>query len=98
MSETTLVTVTLEEPVIRGDQKIAELGLRRPRSGELRGLSMIDIVQLKIDAVHDLLPRITVPPLTNPEVLNLSVSDLFTISTKIADFFIPKDQSNSQSA
>lgn len=97
MTEATIVSVTLDEPVIRGEQKIAELGLRRPRSGELRGLSMIDIVQLKIDAIHELLPRITVPPLTLPEVHAMSVADLFTISTKVADFFIPKDQSGSPS-
>lgn len=94
MAETTIVTVSLEEPIIRGEQKIESLGLRRPRSGELRGLSMIDIVQLKIDAVHELLPRITMPPLTNSEVLNLSPSDLFKVSSEIASFFIPKDQSN----
>lgn len=97
MNEPIVVEVPLEEPIIRGEQTLESISLRRPKSGELRGLSMIDIVQLKIDALHELLPRITNPPLTRAEVLNLSPHDLFSLATKVADFFLPKDQSSSPS-
>lgn len=88
-------TVSLDEPIVRGDQTISTLGLRRPKSGEMRGLSMIDLVQLKVDAVHELLPRITVPPLIAHEVYNLSPADMFKLSTEIAGFFLPKESAAS---
>lgn len=54
--------IVLEEPIKRGDTELASLRLRKPRSGELRGLSLVDIVKLEVDTIHSLLPRITVPP------------------------------------
>lgn len=83
-------TVTLDEPVKRGETQIASVQLRTPKSGELRGLSMVDIVQLKVDAVQDLLPRITEPPLLPSEVQDLCPADFFKLSTEIAGFFLPK--------
>ena len=57
-------TVTLDSPIQRGETTIDKLQLRKPRSGELRGLSLVDLGQLKVDALTKVLPRITVPPLT----------------------------------
>jgi len=88
-------TITFDEPVVRGEQSIASVALRRPKSGELRGLSMIDLVKLEVDAMHELLPRITMPPLTKPEVEGLSPADMFKLSTEVANFFLPKESAAS---
>ena len=38
-------TVTLDTPLKRGEQLIEKVTLRKPMSGELRGLSLNDILQ-----------------------------------------------------
>lgn len=82
--------IELDDPIIRGEQTIASLKLRLPRSGELRGLSMVDIVKLEVDTLHQLLPRITMPALTVEEASNLSPADLFSLAGEVANFFLPK--------
>lgn len=82
-------TVTLDEPIERDGETVGIVALRKPRSGELRGLSMIDVVKLEVDAIAELLPRITQPTLTPVEIANLSPADLFAMSTEIAGFFLP---------
>lgn len=81
--------VTLDESIVRGDTRIDQLKLRRPGAGELRGLSLAELTTLKTDAMYDLLPRITVPPITQAEAEALDPADLFQCSLEIAGFFMP---------
>lgn len=87
--------VPLEEPIVRGEgsdkeQRIDSLQLRRPNSGELRGLSLHDVLKLDVDTLHELLPRITVPPITKAEAQRLDPADLVSMSAEVAGFFVPK--------
>lgn len=88
-STTNFITVPLSSPIMRGETKVAEIKLREPKSGEMRGISMVDLIQLKADTVHELLPRISDPVLTDDEVKDLSLADLFALSSEIADFLLP---------
>lgn len=83
-------TVPLDTPVERGEQRFDALQIRKPRSGELRGLNMADVVQLNVGAVSKLLPRITTPALTAQEVADLDPADFLAISAEIADFLVQK--------
>lgn len=80
--------IQLDFPIARGDTSIESLQLRRPQSGELRGLSLVDIVKLETDTLHELLPRITVPTITEPEAVKLEAPDLFALATALANFFV----------
>ena len=84
-----IATVTLETPIVRGDTSVATLQLRKPASGELRGLSLAEITTLKTDALIELLPRITIPNLTGAEVEALDPADLFQCAIEVAGFFLP---------
>lgn len=86
---TNIAKVKLQKPLQHGEDKIDEIELREPKSGELRGISMVELIQLKTDAVFELIPRISNPPLTDVEVAELSASDLFLISSEIANFLVP---------
>lgn len=81
-------TVTLEEPIERGETKIETLQLRKPNTGELRGLTLVDLTQLKTDTVVELLPRITLPSLTKQEAMTMDPADLLQCGVEIADFFL----------
>lgn len=84
------VIVTLEAPVIRGEQTIETIELRRPQAGELRGLSLSDLLNMEVTAVIKLLPRISTPSLLEQEVAALEPQDLVSIAAEIAGFLLPK--------
>ena len=86
---TKIVSVTLETPIVRGESAIDTLQLRKPASGELRGLSLAEVTTLKTDALIDLIPRISIPPLTSAEVEALDPADLFQCAIEVAGFFLP---------
>lgn len=86
----TTAAVTLETPFQRGDQTITEIVLRKPRAGELRGLSLFDLVRMDVGAAQTVLPRISTPTLTRQEVDALDPADLFQLSAEVAAFLSPK--------
>jgi hypothetical protein len=82
--------VKLDTPVVRGGQTIASVVVRKPRSGELRGVSLVALLQMDVVALQTVLPRITVPTLTKPEVGALEPSDLLQLGTEVSNFLLPK--------
>ena len=83
-------TVTLDTPIIKGETTIDTLQLRKPRSGELRGLTLVDLGQLKVDALIKIVPRIAMPTITEVDVSNLDTADLLAIGTEIGGFLLQK--------
>ncbi len=84
-----IVDIALETPIERGEQKIATLQLRKPGSGELRGLSLTQLLAMNVDELIRLLPRITIPPITEPEAEALDPADLTACAIEVADFLMP---------
>ena len=83
-------TITLATPIKRGDTAYETLQIRKPKAGELRGLSLQDVIGLDITALLTLIPRISEPPLTKPEADALETEDLHEIGGGIRDFFMTK--------
>jgi hypothetical protein len=88
------LTVTLQDPIVRGTITIDELQLRKPKAGELRGLSLGDLLNVDVASVRKLLPRITAPAITETDFDNLDPADLVQLSTKALSFFSPKEVEN----
>ncbi len=87
-----LVKVDLDTPIQRGDQTISAVTLRKPRSGELRGLNLVDLAQLDVVALRVLLPRISTPALTAFDVDQLDMSDLMALGAEVSGFLLQKAQ------
>lgn len=85
-------TYTLTVPLKRGTQTITDVTLRRPLAGELRGTKLTDIVNLDIDSMAKVFPRITTPMLTEQDVYRLDPADLLQIGGIFNLFFMPKEQ------
>jgi len=83
-----MATITLSEPIVRGETSITEIAIRKPKSGELRGLSIQDLMTARVSAVLDVLPRISMPPITQQEADNLEAQDLAACAGAIMDFFL----------
>lgn len=92
------VTVTLQEPIKRAGGDIAVVQLMKPRVGDLRGLSLQELLVCKADAVAALLPRITVPTLLKTDMDALDPADLVVLSAEVLDFLTPLEARNYQPA
>jgi hypothetical protein len=80
-------TVPLSKPIKRGDQEIAEITLRKPAAGELRGLKLMDVINMDVASLSVLLPRIATPTLTRADVEALALPDLLDIGVEVTNFF-----------
>ncbi len=87
-------TVTLDEPIIRGNSSIDEVQVRTPKAGELRGLSLQNLITLEVDTLKILLPRITAPAITEMEIDNLAPADLVQLSHKVISFLSPAEKNS----
>ena len=87
-----LVTVTLDAPIVRGSQTIASVDLRRPKSGELRGVNLSDLAQLDVTALIKVLPRVSMPTLTSADVESLDPSDLMKLGSEVVGFLLPSQK------
>ncbi|MFC0206421.1 phage tail assembly protein [Novosphingobium soli] len=89
-SAAALALVTLDSPLPRGDTAVATVQVRKPKAGELRGLSLSALLNLDYTALETLLPRITIPTLSKQDVAALDPSDLTQLGSEIMDFLLPK--------
>ncbi|MGP9665987.1 phage tail assembly protein [Halomonas sp. AOP22-C1-8] len=82
--------IELDAPLKRGEQTIDSITLRKPKSGELRGVSLADVLQMQTDALITLIPRLSSPSLTAAEVRQMDPADLVQCGGEIAGFLLTK--------
>lgn len=80
--------IELDTPVKRGESTIAVVTLRKPSSGELRGIQLSDLLQMDVAALIKLVPRISL--LTEGEVRAMDPADLVAIGVKVTGFLLQK--------
>ncbi len=76
----------LVTPIMRGDDEITIVELRRPSAGELRGLTVSDLIRMDVAAVVKLLPRISVPSITEAEAESLDPFNFSELAAHIFEF------------
>lgn len=84
-------TVALDTPIKRGNGFITEVTLRKPNAGELRGVSLAELLQMKVDALQTVLPRITNPILHKQDMATLDPADLVNMGTVVVGFLLTKE-------
>lgn len=84
------VVIELDEPLTRGNSQISELTLRRPKSGALRGVSLMDLMNMNVSALQVVLPRISEPALTQFDVAAMDPADLIKCGMEVSVFLAPK--------
>jgi len=84
--------IELDEPIQRGQTTIAELTIRKPKAGELRGVSLMDLGQMDVQALRKVLPRITTPALIDAEIGNMGPADILQCGVAVAGFLLTKKQ------
>lgn len=81
--------IPLSKPISRKGGDVTAVTLREPMSGETRGAKLADIVQMDVQTMITLLPRITEPALTEAEVASLPLADLMSLAAPVAAFCVP---------
>ncbi len=89
VKESLFSTVKLDEPILRGDQKIELVKVRRPDAGALRGLKLVDVINIDVNAMIQLLPRVCDPPLLEHELGQMNAADFVALSNEVA-LFLPQ--------
>lgn len=81
--------VTLSTPVTRaGGEPIVAVTVRKPGVGALRGLKLLDVLQMDVNAMCKLLPRVTEPALLPDEVAALDPADFVALAGQTTGFFV----------
>lgn len=89
--------VTLDSPIVRGNVTITEITVRKPQSGALRGTRLQALMEMDVDSIMTVLPRVTYPVLTKPELLVMDPADLINLGVEVVGFLLPKSaKSDSQ--
>lgn len=83
-------TVELDGHIVRGEQTITRVTLRKPMSGELRGVSLVELMNLDVSALRKVLPRITSPALTDIEIGRMDPADMVQCGVAVAGFLLQK--------
>lgn len=89
MSEAKENVITLVKTIKRGDTEITEVTMLKPTAGTLRGVSLAAVANSDVDALIKVLPRMTLPSLTEPEIAALELPDMLSFAGKVVGFLSP---------
>lgn len=84
-------TVELTAPLKVGDNEIAKLTLRKPAAGELRGIKLLDVLQMDASAHAVLVPRICSELTDQSQFWLLDATDLMNVMGTVLSFFAGPD-------
>lgn len=82
--------IILDTPIDREKSSIAKLTLHKPQAGALRGVSVRSVLDMDVDTIVKVIPRIADPKITDAEAAKLDLPDLMQMGVALAGFFMPK--------
>jgi len=88
--KTTEKTIELDTPLLRGKTEITHITVRKPQSGALRGTRLQALLDMDVNALITVLPRITTPALTTQEINEMDPADLVSLSVEVVTFLLKK--------
>jgi hypothetical protein len=87
-------TFALDDSIVIGGEEKLPAGtvitVRKPGSGELRGLALNSLLQLDVASLETLAPRVTTPILHKQLAAAMAPNDLLQFGTEVVDFLLPK--------
>lgn len=82
--------IELDTPLQRGTQTVEKITLRKPLAGALRGTALADVLNMDVNALIRVLPRITEPALSEAEIRNMDPADLVQLGGAVSSFLLAK--------
>ncbi len=78
--------VVFPHPIKQGEKTIEKVTIRKPKSGEMRGLKTMDVLQMDITTYSILVPRLC-PELTKAMFDDLEPENLIAVQMAVTSFF-----------
>lgn len=97
MNKETSKIIELINPITRGEKAFTEITVLKPTVPALKGLKMLDVLQMDVDALQVLLPRITQPMLHKADFINMEVDDFTDLATAAVGFLGKKSAQEAES-
>lgn len=72
---------------MRGEQTIEEVTINKPTVATLKGLQLLNVMQLEVNALCTLLPRVTQPMLSKADLDKMDVEDFTALTVELLGFF-----------
>lgn len=67
----------------------AEISVRKPGGGEMRGLSLQTLIQGDYNSLESIAPRITSPTITKQQFAAMDPADMTQFHLELLDFLLP---------
>ena len=58
-------------------------------AGDLRGVSLVELMQMNTDAIVKVLPRVSHPSIVPHEVKDMDITDVLQVGTELVNFLLP---------
>ena len=82
-----MTKITLSQPLKIDGKEISEIDIRKPKAGELRGINLLDLLQMKTEVVVTVLSRVSTPHLTEQQGFELDIADVVKAGAALVGFF-----------
>lgn len=82
--------VELDTPILRGKTTINSIIVRKPQAGALRGTRLQALMDMDVNAMTVVIPRVTTPALTAQEINQMDPADLVSLSVEVVYFLLKK--------
>lgn len=79
--------LTASEPIEIGSQIVTSLHVREPTIFDLRDLRLTDVLQMEMNAMCTLLPRVTKPEISSAQLSQLAPYDFVSLCARVVLFF-----------
>lgn len=78
-------TVTLAQGILRGENRITEITVRKPLTKQLRGVSISRLIEMNADDWQIVLPRVTMPKVDKVDFAQMTVTDFTKLCSAAAE-------------
>jgi hypothetical protein len=85
--------INLHTPIEQaGGTAITSVTLRKPSVGELRGVKLTNLLQMDVNTMLSVLPRITQPALLAHDIAAMDPADFMELAGQLVGFFMDPAQ------
>ncbi|MBS6009450.1 MAG: phage tail assembly protein [Haemophilus parahaemolyticus] len=78
-------TVTLAQGILRGENRITDITVRKPLTKQLRGVSISHLIEMNADDWQIVLPRVTTPKVDKVDFAQMTVTDFTKLCSTAAE-------------
>lgn len=91
-------TVTLAQGILRGDNRIADITVRKPLTKQLRGVSISRLIEMNADDWQIVLPRVTTPKVDKVDFAQMTVTDFTKLCSAAAELMFEDAEAEAEEA